>query len=149
MEHEHPAWELGMSLFLILVGIAVIVLSTHFPKMDDGQPGPSLFPQVLAGGMILGGLSLVWGAVKDLRRPVHVPFLASRSGLIKVFATLLIGGLVPVLMPYITLTGAAALASAVFCVLIGTDPLRSVGVGAFTAATIFFLFGKLLGVPLS
>ena len=48
--HTHPAWELGMSLFLILLGLTVLVFSAQFPRMDGGHPGPSLFPQTRAAG---------------------------------------------------------------------------------------------------
>ncbi|ACO47586.1 tripartite tricarboxylate transporter TctB family protein [Deinococcus deserti] len=149
-QQEHPAWELGLSLFLIVCGIATWILSASFPQLEDGAPGPALFPRLIGAGMILGGAVLSISALKDLRS-AHgsLPFLDSRLGLLKVFAAVGIAAMVPLLMPYITLVGGIALAAALFALLIGTDLPRSIGVGLFTALVVYGVFGKLLGVPLS
>ncbi|UQN10258.1 tripartite tricarboxylate transporter TctB family protein [Deinococcus sp. QL22] len=150
MEQEHPGWELGLSIFLILIGIAVWVLTAAFPPLDDGAPGPALFPRVIGGGLVVGGGLLAWSAIKDLRgRIPTLPFLASRAGLLKVFATIAIGAAVPFLLPYITLVGGAAVAACLFTLLIGGDVPRSLGVGVVTALIVYGVFGKLLGVPLT
>ncbi|MEF2277304.1 tripartite tricarboxylate transporter TctB family protein [Deinococcus sp. YIM 134068] len=150
MEQEHPGWELALSVFLILIGVGVWIVSASFPRLDDGSPGPALFPRVLAVGLMVGGGVLIASALRDLRsRGATLPFLESRSGMGKVFVTLAMTALVPFLMPYITLVGGAALASALFALLIGTDLRRSVGVGVVTGLSIYLVFGRLLGVPLS
>ncbi|WP_216322322.1 tripartite tricarboxylate transporter TctB family protein [Deinococcus aestuarii] len=149
-QQEHPYWELGLSLFLIFVGIAVWVLSASFPRLDDGTPGPSLFPRLIGAGMVIGGTVLVFSAVGDLRgRVATLPFVESRAGLLKVVATVAITAAVPFVMPFITLVGGAALAAVLFALLIGTDLPRALGVGLVTAVMVYGVFGRLLGVPLT
>lgn len=152
-QQEHPAWEFGLSAFMVLLGITVWIFAGRFPKLDDGQPGPALFPQVLSAGFVLGGLVLGLSALKDLRSyhagPDKLDFLHSHAGFLKVLATLVLAALVPLIMPSITLVGGAAIAAALFALLIGTDLPRSLVVGVFTALIVYGLFGKLLGVPLT
>lgn len=149
-QQEHPGWELGLSLFLIFLGIAVWVLSASFPRLDDGAPGPSLFPRVISTGLIVGGVVLALSAIKDLRSRLDtLPFLHSRTGLFKVLATVAITAAVPFLMPFITLVGGAAVAATLFTLLIGGDLPRSLGVGVVTAVMVYGVFGRLLGVPIT
>lgn len=149
---EHPAWELGISVCLLLLGLAVFLMAGRFPRLDDGQPGPALFPQVLSAGFVLGGLALALSGLKDLRayhaQPNKVDFLHSHAGFIKVLVTLVIAACIPLLMPLITLVGGAGLAAALFTVLIGGKPGGAVGVGLFTALMVWGLFHRLLGVPI-
>jgi len=42
-------------LFFILLGLAVLVISNGFPQMPGQQIGPSSFPTLIGGGMMLGG----------------------------------------------------------------------------------------------
>jgi putative tricarboxylic transport membrane protein len=76
----------------ILFGIAVILYSRNFPSLENGYPGPSLFPIVLAVLFILAGVIL---GVQGLRRGERLfHFDASdltASGMVKI---LLVIGLV-------------------------------------------------------
>ena len=48
----------------IAFGIWTILYSRHFPTMEEGYPGPSLFPMVLAVLFIISGIVLI---IQDIR----------------------------------------------------------------------------------
>lgn len=47
-----------------LLGVAVFINSMSFPKMDDGTPGPSLFPQILAVLLVAFGVTIVFQSMR-------------------------------------------------------------------------------------
>lgn len=53
-----------IGLGTIIFGIWVILYARNFPKLEQGYPGPSLFPMVLAVLFIFAGIILI---VQDIR----------------------------------------------------------------------------------
>lgn len=58
----------AIGLGVIVFGIWVIAYSRHFPKMEEGYPGPSLFPMVLAVLFIFAGIVLISQDVRSRSR---------------------------------------------------------------------------------
>jgi len=54
----------AIGLFLIIFALAVIIHTRTFPSLDNGYPGPSLFPRVLAVLFILAGIGLIIQGIK-------------------------------------------------------------------------------------
>ena len=52
----------------IVFGIWVIWYSKDFPKLEEGYPGPSLFPMVLAVLFIVAGIALIFQDVYSKNR---------------------------------------------------------------------------------
>jgi len=47
-------------LLILIFGAAVVANARTFPPMPGQSAGPSLFPTLIGGGLILCGLALVW-----------------------------------------------------------------------------------------
>ena len=149
MEERNIGWELLLSGLMVAVGIGVWILTATFPTLDEGYPGPSLFPRLLASGLIIGGGVLIVGSLRAWRQSSapRTPFLDSHAGFLKVLATALLVILVPFVMPLIKLVGAAAVAAGLFTLMLGSGAVRSLMVAVMTALIVYVLFARLLGVP--
>ena len=55
----------AIGIFLIIFSAAVLWHVQSFPSLDNGYPGPSLFPSVLAVLFILCGIGLIIQGVKN------------------------------------------------------------------------------------
>jgi putative tricarboxylic transport membrane protein len=78
--------DTAIGLGAILFGIAVILYSRNFPSLENGYPGPSLFPIVLAVLFILAGVILGVQGLRRREKLLH--FDASdltASGLVNIF----------------------------------------------------------------
>jgi putative tricarboxylic transport membrane protein len=137
---------------LVLAGIAIAVVASGFPGMPGQSFGPSLFPNVVAGGFGFCGLALIWGG---LRRPSFPGMVQlgewARSGGHILDVGLVIGGLTLVILlwdrvgfiPLATLFTAGLMAR-----FRGGQVLTSCA-GAFVAVLfIDWIFRRLLLVPL-
>ena len=51
--------DTAIGVFLIIFACAVLVHVQSFPKLDNGYPGPALFPSVLAVLFVLCGIGLI------------------------------------------------------------------------------------------
>src|SRR5687768_9132786 len=77
----------------VLAGVVVLVATLRFPRLDDGAPGPGLFPQVVAVLMIVAGAALAWSARPGRARDARgapLPAAAPRLGARGVVNTLMV-----------------------------------------------------------
>ncbi len=92
------ARNLSSAIFCLLLGLAVAWKGLHLGLKLDREMGPGFFP-LLAGG-ILASLSIIL-FVQSLPRepsPSREPFWAARRSWIKIFVTLFVLGLYPVVI---------------------------------------------------
>ena len=134
---------------LILFAIAVLFNTRTFPTLDNGYPGPALFPNVLAVLFIAAGITL---AFKGLRRGERFfKFDVSditRNGLINIL--LVLGAIVF----YILLSDFLGFLITSFIVLLGlmqrlnVSTVWSLTMSAAVTLAIYGLFAKILLVAL-
>ena len=55
----------AIGLLLIIFASAVLVHVQSFPKLDEGYPGPALFPEVLAVLFIFCGIGLIIQGIRN------------------------------------------------------------------------------------
>lgn len=60
--------DLYLSLSAVGVGAIVLIYALSLPTLGDGRPGPGLFPGIIASGLILFGLALLFRTVVTSRR---------------------------------------------------------------------------------
>lgn|GEM_PF-274073 len=66
--------NLLIGLGTLLLGGIILFLIRDFPKLDDGHPGPALFPGILAGLFIVfGAFLLVQGVRARKQVGAHLP----------------------------------------------------------------------------
>jgi putative tricarboxylic transport membrane protein len=133
-------------------GAAIFAATLGFPRLEDGSPGPSLFPRVLAVLMIGFGACLVVPAA--LRRPTDapdatpVPAGPHSGGVVNallVFAAIIVFMLASPVLGFL-LTTAAILLGLMWW--LGTPFLRAAAAAVGLTLFVYVIFGKVLRVPL-
>ena len=139
----------AIGLFLILFAAAVLWHVQSFPSLDNGYPGPALFPSVLAVLFIFCGIGLITQGIRQ------------REKLLKIdTGTLTLPGLLNILFVLGTIVCYIFLAQYVgflifsFLVLLilmkwlKVKPLASILMSGGVTLVIYLLFAKILLVPL-
>jgi putative tricarboxylic transport membrane protein len=139
----------AIGLFLILFAAVVLWHVQGFPSLDNGYPGPALFPSVLAVLFIFCGIGLI---IQGIRQ---------REKLLKLdTGTLTLPGLLNILFVLGTIVCYIFLAQYVgflifsFLVLLilmkwlKVRPLASILMSGGVTLVIYLLFAKILLVPL-
>jgi putative tricarboxylic transport membrane protein len=138
-------------LLLLALGLAVLLVVQSYPKIPGQQVGPALFPGLIATGLCIGGVILMW---RGWRVRGAVPWLAGddwvRSPRHWLAFTVLIASvifyiLVSQRLGFLLTSGVILLA--LFSVL-RVPPLRAIPIAIFATLLIHFAFYKLLRVPL-
>ena len=137
---------------LVLAGIAIAVTAAGFPGMPGQSFGPSLFPNIIAGGFGLCGLALIWGG---LRRPAFPGMVQlgewARSGGHLLDVALVIGGLALVVLLWdrVGFIPLATLFTGSLMARFRGGRVPSSFLGAFVAVLVIdWIFRRLLLVPL-
>ena len=139
----------AIGLFLILFATVVLWHVQSFPSLDNGYPGPALFPSVLAVLFIFCGIGLITQGIRQ------------REKLLKLdTGTLTLPGLLNILFVLGTIVCYIFLAQYVgflifsFLVLLilmkwlKVKPLASILMSGGVTLVIYLLFAKILLVPL-
>ncbi len=139
----------AIGLFLILFAAVVLWHVQSFPSLDNGYPGPALFPSVLAVLFIFCGIGLI---IQGMRQ---------REKLLKFdTGTLTLSGLLNILFVLGTIVCYIFLAQYIgflifsFLVLLilmkwlKVNPIASILMSGGVTLVIYLLFAKILLVPL-
>ncbi len=79
----------AIGIGLIVFAIAVLFYTRTFPTLEKGYPGPSLFPNILAGLFIISGITLVVQGVRSGEKILRFETSGiTRSGLINILLAL-------------------------------------------------------------
>ncbi|MBI4279072.1 MAG: tripartite tricarboxylate transporter TctB family protein [Armatimonadetes bacterium] len=132
-----------------LVGAAVFLSARSFPRLEDGIPGPGLFPQAVGILMIITGIGLLvhgwrtasWLGLRRLRAA-----LTGRpaAGILVVAAA---GAAYAGLLPYLGFRLSAWLAALLVMLRMGVSPWRSLPAAALLTLLVYAVYAK-LKVPL-
>ena len=139
----------AIGLFLIIFAAAVLWHVQSFPSLDNGYPGPALFPSVLAVLFILCGVGLIIQGVRQHEKLLKFDIgTLTVSGLFNIFFVL--GAIVCYILVAETI-GFLIFSFVILMVLMKwlkvktpSSILMSVGV----TLVIYLLFAKVLLVPL-
>ncbi len=139
----------AIGLFQIVFGIAVFLYARTFPDLENGMPGPSLFPAVLAVLFIFTGIILVVQGVRSGERVLKLDTSElSRSGIVNILLVLAI------ILFYILLSDLLGFQIISFVILVFLMKLLNVStrwsliMAGGVTFIIYILFAKMLLVPL-
>ena len=132
---------------MLALGVGIWVYAGTFPELDDGHPGPALFPRVIGGGLALAGVGLLWGGFRRKKSPAALPG-ASRSGLVRLVGVLALALAVPLVYPWVGFVPGVSVLSVAVGLLLGARWWMAAAVGVGGTLLIYALFTQLLGVPL-
>ena len=138
-----------IGLLLIIFACAVLIHVQSFPKLDNGYPGPALFPEVLSVLFIFCGAGLI---IQGLRRREKV--LNFDLGNISAAGWINMGFVLGAVACYIFLAEYAGFLIFSFVILmilmkwLKVKILPSLVMSAVVTVAIYLLFAKILLVPL-
>jgi len=121
-----------------------------FPALPEGYPGPSLFPRVIAAGLMLSGLALIvdgFVPLNPFRRAIRTP-LPPAGGLARlalIGALVALSPLVQDRLGFVPVVGVLILAVGR---MLGVRFRVAVPTALLGALLVYWLFSGLLGVPL-
>jgi putative tricarboxylic transport membrane protein len=141
---EHQVeWING--LILLIFGGLIWLRTASFPTLDEGYPGPSLFPRLVAGGfMLCGALLLILGNWKATTRLNVKP----QRSLLLVAAGLALIIIYPYLLEALGFITSLAILCFAFGLLLRVVWWKAAVTATLTSVTIYVLFVIGLGVPL-
>lgn len=136
---------------MLLVGLSLWVLwySRGFPQLDNGYPGPALFPVLTAGSIGLAGLWLCYRGIRKHNatrqpRPSNKVF----AGTIRLVTGLALAALYPVLIQYTHFIPLMAFFILFVALLLKHTAWHAMLMAVLSASLIYGLFTRLLNVPL-
>ena len=138
-------------LLLLALGAAVIAVVSSYPTIAAQRVGPSLFPGLIALGLVIGGVILI---VSGLRRRATVPWLRFEPWVRSPRHAAGVAGVIGSVIFYIVAADRlgfylTALLILTICLrLFGVQLGRSIVIAAIATFVIHFAFYKLLRVPL-
>lgn len=134
------------ALILCLLGLGIWWQSGSFPSLEEGYPGPSLFPRLIAIGLVLGG---AWIGLKSIRGTSELPKeLKEKPSLLKLGGGVILVAAYPILQPLIGFMFSLGLVCLGVALLLGIKPWIAVVSALGTVLFIFVTFEMLLGVSL-
>jgi putative tricarboxylic transport membrane protein len=139
----------AIGLFLIIVAAVVLWHVQSFPSLDNGYPGPALFPSVLAVLFIFCGIGLIIQGVRQREK-----LLKFDTGTLKLSGLLNILFVLGMIVCYIFLAQYAGFLIFSFLVLmilmkwLKVKTLASILMSGGVTLVIYLLFAKVLLVPL-
>jgi putative tricarboxylic transport membrane protein len=139
----------AIGLLLIFFACAVLVHVQSFPKLDNGYPGPALFPRVLSVLFILCGIGLAIQGIRNRERLLHIDI-----GDITLAGWLNIACVLGVILSYIFLVEYLGFLIFSFAILMAqmkwfnVKLLPSLLMSVAVTLAIYLLFAKILLVPL-
>lgn len=145
--------DLLLGLAFMLLGAVVITVASQYPTMASLQYGPSLFPSLIGGGFLIGGLVL---SVKQLPTLKSQPPSADASArkvfdLRSIFVSLLPCALIIFYIFASEFLGAALCLGIIMFVLMlvrKTSLPLALCVSLIASLIIYFLFSRYLLIPL-
>ena len=141
--------DTAIGLFLIIFACAVLVHVQSFPELDNGYPGPALFPSVLAVLFIVCGIGLIIQGIRKREKVLKFDTGAvSRAGWINI--AFVLGAIICYIL-FSEFIGFLIFSFGILMILMkwlnvrtSLSLLMSVGV----TLAIYLLFAKILLVPL-
>lgn len=131
-----------------LLGAAIWLYSGTFPELPEGYPGPSLFPRVIAGGLVLSGIALLVRGVRAWKRGEEAIRRPAPAGLLRLAVTLAAVALFPLMQGLAGTIAALFLVCLAVAFTLGVRPVIAVLTALASAAGVYLVFDRLLGVPL-
>ena len=148
---SHGRIDLTFGAIAVLLAGAVWWLTSDFPELQGGHPGPSLFPRLVSAGLFVCGLLLLLKAWRarttdsDPAEPSKAPRLR-RS--LRLVASVALVVLYPVLHGFVGFVIAITLISFGVALLLGARPVPAVATTLLSSLATYWLFTSLLGVQL-
>ena len=129
----------------VLSGAAIWLYSGTFPVLEEGHPGPSLFPRLIAVGLAAAGVVLLAGALRERSRRIPRP---AKAQLLRFGAGVAVAAAYPAVQAVAGTLPALSLSCLAVALVLGLRLRTAVITAVACGILIFALFNGLLRVPL-
>ncbi len=139
---------IGGGIFAAL-GVFIWALTFQFPVLEDGHPGPSLFPRVLGTLFFIFGFMVVFNGWKSRRTPEESPPESELP--LNYFNPIVVILLIAAFIALASKLGFILSGAAILFVLmmkLRVPLLKRSIVSVALVCIVFFIFSKVLRVPL-
>ena len=147
---NRPLRNLVAGVLLVGLGGWIWVYAGTFPSLQEGHPGPALFPRIVAVGLALSGLGLAAGSLRRRAwlRDATSGLSLSWAGLVRLGLGLGLVILYPFAQAVVGFAPAVAVLSFAVAYTLKARPLVAAAVAVLSALALYGTFTGLLGVPL-
>jgi putative tricarboxylic transport membrane protein len=135
------------AIFTVL-GAAIWFYSGTFPVQPEGYPGPSLFPRVIAGGLVLSSMALIAEGFRLRKRQEEAILIPEWAGILRLVAGIAVVLIYPWVQGVLGTIAALSVVGLVMAVTLRVRLLVALVTAVASAALIYVVFNQLLGVPL-
>ena len=132
-------------VFCTLLGLAIWFYSGTFPVLEEGHPGPSLFPRLIGTGLVIAGLALV---VRGRKLPTEGLTLPDKPGLMRLLGGVAVVVIYPVLQSLSGTIAALSLSCLAIALILRLRLRTALLTAVGSALLIYAVFDRLLHVPL-
>jgi len=139
---------IGGGIFTAL-GVFIWVLTFQFPVLDDGHPGPSLFPRVLGTLFIFFGSMVILSGWRAGRAEATAP--PEEEVRVNYFNPMLVIILIAAFIALAPKLGFIITGAAILIILmmkLRVSPLKSSIISFLLVCFVYLVFSKVLRVPL-
>lgn len=140
--------ELLAGVIFIALAVAVWVYAQGFPSLRGGHPGPALFPQVVSAFLGLSGLLLCAVTLRQSSVPPDSGAGPTWGGLARALLVVALASLYPLVQEQLGFIPTVSLLSFGVAFLLRAPPLPALLTSVVGTVLIYWLFTRLLGVPL-
>ena len=119
-----------------------------FPQLDDGYPGPSLFPRLIALGLFLAGISIIFKGMRNKGAAATRDRARISAGILRLgagFGLVLAYPIAAQWVHFVPVMGGFIL---IFGLLLKNQAWHAILMAVLSAGLMYLMFTQLLGVPL-
>jgi putative tricarboxylic transport membrane protein len=138
--------DLISGILFLLLGVGILIYVQGFPNLQDGYPGPALFPGIVGGGLCLTGLALLLSSLR--KRDKAFPLSLRRKPTLWVLLALLVVAIFPLAYPWLGFITSLGMVCLGIALLLGVNWKWAIPTAILTSLGIYGLFNLLLGVAL-
>lgn len=144
--------DLVSGALLILIALAMIAYTTTFPPFPGQKYGPSLFPRILGGGLVLCGILLMLRGRRQLSAGQPIGFIDEAYRLPRAWMSVIM--IIGAIVFYIALSGTLGFVVTAFVLILalllwfGVRPLNALIIAVVAVLAVDWFFGWLFRVPL-
>ena len=133
---------------LIVLSLLLWLQTLSFPKLENGYPGPALFPQLIACCLGMLGAYLVARSIVSKNTFSPSPQKSSKGKVLRLFTGIILVATYPLLVHHIHFIPIMAGLIFLFGIILNNKPWKAMLTAVLSAGLIYALFTQLLGVPL-
>ncbi len=136
-------------ILLAGLGVWVWVYTESFPTLQEGYPGPALFPRVIAAGLALAGVGFIGSSLRRMGEIQRAPGRLAWAGVARLALGVGLVALYPVMQTWLGFIPAISILCFVVAVALKVRWIVAAVVAVAGTLLLYGLFTGVLGVPLS